>query len=78
MMMNDTELDQATADLEVIRSLNERHAKYQLDLFEKYAQLVDSYRRLKSDYEEERESRERYKQLARGNIESSPFIAEFS
>ena len=36
------------------------------DILERYAALIDDYRRLKSDYEEEREGRERYKQLARG------------
>ncbi|EEU38530.1 uncharacterized protein NECHADRAFT_88437 [Fusarium vanettenii 77-13-4] len=34
--------------------------------------LIEDYRRLKSDYEEEREGRERYKQLARGQ-ERNPF-----
>ena len=36
------------------------------DILERYAALIEDYKRLKSDYEEEREGRERYKQLARG------------
>ncbi|KAK7432005.1 hypothetical protein QQZ08_001295 [Neonectria magnoliae] len=42
------------------------------DILEQYATLIESYKRLKSDYEEEREGRERYKQLARGH-ERNPF-----
>lgn len=42
------------------------------ELLDQYAVLIEDYRRLKSDYEEEREGRERYKQLARGQ-ERNPF-----
>ncbi|KAH7110522.1 hypothetical protein B0J13DRAFT_462358, partial [Dactylonectria estremocensis] len=42
------------------------------DILEQYATLIESYKRLKSEYEEEREGRERYKQLARGH-ERNPF-----
>ncbi|KPM38854.1 hypothetical protein AK830_g7691 [Neonectria ditissima] len=55
----------------------ERLAEYRrkddlADILEQYATLIESYKRLKSDYEEEREGRERYKQLARGH-ERNPF-----
>lgn len=36
------------------------------EVLDQYAVLIKSYKHLKSDYEEERETRERYKQLARG------------
>ncbi|KAJ3455101.1 hypothetical protein MRS44_013701 [Fusarium solani] len=42
------------------------------EILDQYQVLIDNYRRLKSDYEEEREGRERYKQLARGQ-ERNPF-----
>ncbi|KLP03355.1 uncharacterized protein FFB20_02132 [Fusarium fujikuroi] len=42
------------------------------DILDQYAVLIEDYKRLKSDYEEEREGRERYKQLARGQ-ERNPF-----
>ncbi|KAF4471814.1 hypothetical protein FALBO_1276 [Fusarium albosuccineum] len=42
------------------------------DILDQYADLIEKYKRLKSDYEEEREGRERYKQLARGQ-ERNPF-----
>src|SRR3569833_622136 len=35
------------------------------EILDRYALLIEDYRRLKSDYEEERDARERYKQLAR-------------
>lgn len=43
------------------------------DILEKYASLIEEHKRLKSDYEEEREGRERYKQMARGQ-ERNPFV----
>ncbi|WYZ42255.1 hypothetical protein EsH8_V_001150 [Colletotrichum jinshuiense] len=42
-------------------------------ILEQYAALIEDYKRLKSDYEEERDARERYKQLARGQ-ERNPFV----
>jgi hypothetical protein len=42
------------------------------EILDQYQVLIENYRRLKSDYEEEREGRERYKQLARGQ-ERNPF-----
>ncbi|KAF7551870.1 hypothetical protein G7Z17_g4715 [Cylindrodendrum hubeiense] len=42
------------------------------EILEQYSTLIEGYKRLKSDYEEEREGRERYKQLARGH-ERNPF-----
>jgi hypothetical protein len=38
-----------------------------------YAVLIDDYKRLKSDYEEEREAREKYKQMAKDQ-ERNPFV----
>lgn len=43
------------------------------DILNTYEALLEKYRRLKSDYEEERDARERYKQLARGQ-ERNPFV----
>jgi hypothetical protein len=43
------------------------------DILDKYAVLIEDYKRLKSDYEEERDAREKYKQLARGQ-ERNPFV----
>lgn len=38
-----------------------------------YGKLLDDYRALRSDFEEEKESREKYKKLARGQ-ERNPFV----
>ncbi|KAL6800549.1 hypothetical protein J3E68DRAFT_435836 [Trichoderma sp. SZMC 28012] len=47
------------------------------EILDRYAALIESYRRLQSDYEEERDARERYKQIARG-LERNPFVLVLS
>jgi hypothetical protein len=37
---------------------------------QQFYHLLDNYNRLKSDYEEEKEAREKYKKLARGQVRS--------
>ncbi|KAJ4264380.1 hypothetical protein NW762_005578 [Fusarium torreyae] len=66
-MLPDATIDRAADKLAEYRkndALNE--------ILDQYAVLIEDYKRLKSDYEEEREGRERYKQLARGQ-ERNPF-----
>ena len=72
-MVSDQELDEATAQLAEFRTNNDGHQKTQNELLEKYSLLVQDYKRLRSDLEEERDSRERYKQLAKGQ-ERNPFV----
>ncbi|KAI9157893.1 benzoate 4-monooxygenase cytochrome P450 [Paramyrothecium foliicola] len=60
-------IDEAAEKLERYRKDNELSA-----ILDRYALLIEDYKRLKSDYEEEREGRERYKQLARAQ-ERNPF-----
>ncbi|KAB5578859.1 hypothetical protein GE09DRAFT_990293 [Coniochaeta sp. 2T2.1] len=43
------------------------------DILDKYAALIEDHQRLRSDYEEERDAREKYKQMARGQ-ERNPFV----
>jgi hypothetical protein len=43
------------------------------EILDRYAVLIEDYRRLKSDYEEERDAREKYKQMAKGQ-ERNPFV----
>ncbi|KAK4143462.1 uncharacterized protein C8A04DRAFT_12389 [Dichotomopilus funicola] len=67
-MLSDQAIEQAAAKL----------AAYQRNdalsqLLEEYAVLIDNYKRLKSDYEEERDSREKYKQMAKDQ-ERNPFV----
>lgn len=65
------------ADDELIRAANQlseyRKTDTLSDILDKYAVLIEDYKRLKSDYEEERDAREKYKQMARGQ-ERNPFV----
>ncbi|OIW23811.1 CCCH zinc finger DNA binding protein [Coniochaeta ligniaria NRRL 30616] len=67
-MFADDELVRATSQLADYRKNNALS-----DILDKYAALIEDHRRLKSDYEEEREAREKYKQMARGQ-ERNPFV----
>ncbi|KAF5230810.1 hypothetical protein FANTH_13703 [Fusarium anthophilum] len=66
-MLPDATIDSAAERLAEFRNNNALD-----DILSQYAVLIEDYKRLKSDYEEEREGRERYKQLARGQ-ERNPF-----
>lgn len=72
-MLTDQELEQSAGHLADFRTENDKHQKTVSETIEKYAALINDYKRLKSDYEEERDSRERYKQIARGQ-ERNPFV----
>lgn len=67
-MLADDELVRATSQLADYRK-NDTLS----DMLDKYAVLIEDYKRLKSDYEEERDAREKYKQMARGQ-ERNPFV----
>jgi hypothetical protein len=73
IMLGDNELAETSAQLDNLRLGNAKHQETLTEVLAKYGALIESYKRLKSDYEEERESRERYKQLARGQ-ERNPFV----
>jgi hypothetical protein len=65
------------ADDELVRAQNQL-AEYRKNntlsvILDKYAALIEDHKRLKSDYEEERDAREKYKQMARGQ-ERNPFV----
>ncbi|KAH8846340.1 hypothetical protein MCOR27_002193 [Pyricularia oryzae] len=67
-MLSDDEISRAGAQLR----------NYQQDdtlsqILERYGALIEDYKRLKSDYEEERDARERYKQMAKGQ-DRNPFV----
>lgn len=73
IMHSDRDLELAAQQLAKFRVDGEAYHKTQDDVLEKYAALMEDFKRLKSDYEEERDSRERYKQLAKGQ-ERNPFV----
>ncbi|KAI3341406.1 hypothetical protein F4824DRAFT_448796 [Ustulina deusta] len=68
MLLTDREIDDAADKLAAFRARSEEE-----DFLQRYADLLIRYRQLKSDYEEEKVGRERYKQLAR-NQERKPFV----
>lgn len=67
-MLTDTEIERAAAQLADFRRDDALSR-----LLDQYAVLIEDYKRLKSDYEEEREAREKYKQMAKDQ-ERNPFV----
>ncbi|KAK4155668.1 hypothetical protein C8A00DRAFT_13340 [Chaetomidium leptoderma] len=67
-MLSDQEIERAAAQL-----AEHRRSDALTRLLDQYGVLIDDYKRLKSDYEEEREAREKYKQMAKDQ-ERNPFV----
>ncbi|KAI0598572.1 hypothetical protein F4775DRAFT_583729 [Biscogniauxia sp. FL1348] len=67
-MLSEKEIDDAAQQLAEYQTQNALS-----EILGRYSNLIASYKRLKSDYEEEREAREKYKQMARGQ-ERNPFV----
>lgn len=65
-MLTDSELDHDQTKLQQFCQESERLATAQAEIVQKYTALIENYKRLQSDYEEARDSREKYKQLAKG------------
>lgn len=65
MVLTEGELDSRESELQRYRQLP--------DILDKYDNLLLAYRRLRSDFEEERDAREKYKQMAR-NQSRHPFV----
>ena len=67
-MLADTDIQALDAGLESVARQSEQHHDNLRNLLQRFHLLLDDYNRLKSDYEEEKESREKYKKLARGQV----------
>ncbi|KAI1751248.1 hypothetical protein F4782DRAFT_506415 [Xylaria castorea] len=67
-ILADKEIDDASKKLAAFRAVSAEE-----DFLQRYADLLSSYKQLKSDFEEEKVNRERYKQLARTQ-ERNPFV----
>lgn len=67
-MLTDQEIENAVRKLADFRAKSAEE-----DFLQRYADLLVSYQQLKSDYEEEKVNRERYKQLARTQ-DRNPFV----
>ncbi|KAI7703572.1 hypothetical protein KC353_g14038, partial [Hortaea werneckii] len=72
-MFTQQQLQQSADQLAGFRHADIRHQESLTSLLDSYSVLIDQYNRLRSDYEEERDARERYKQMARGH-ERDPFV----
>lgn len=67
-MLTDNLIDGAARQLADYRQMDTLPS-----VLDSYGKLIEEYRRLKSDYEEERDARERYKKQAKGQ-ERNPFV----
>ncbi|PYI34489.1 hypothetical protein BP00DRAFT_54554 [Aspergillus indologenus CBS 114.80] len=72
-MLADADITALDSHLGTIVRENQQHHDNLQSLLSKFQELLESYNNLKSDYEEEKEGRERYKRLARGQ-ERNPFV----
>ncbi|KKK16269.1 hypothetical protein ARAM_003172 [Aspergillus rambellii] len=72
-MLTDVEIQALDGNLKTMAQENDRHHQSLENLLGQFNALLESYTRLKSDYEEEKEGRERYKKLARAQ-ERNPFV----
>ncbi|KAF2163067.1 hypothetical protein M409DRAFT_26513 [Zasmidium cellare ATCC 36951] len=72
-MLSDKELSDAANQLASFRVKDDEYHRNHAKILDKYAALMEDFKRLKSDFEEARDSRERYKSLAKGG-ERNPFV----
>ena len=72
-MLSARELAEAASQLQSFRNDGEKYHQTQSDILEKYGALLEDYKRLQSDHEEARESRDKYKQQVRGQ-DRDPFV----
>lgn len=67
-MLGDTELEQLKRQLGDTAQATQLYHENVDNILQKFQGLLDSYDRLKSEYEEAIKARERYKKLARGQV----------
>ncbi|KOC10822.1 hypothetical protein AFLA70_137g002681 [Aspergillus flavus AF70] len=67
-MLGDAEIQALDDHLGNVLRENQQHHENIQGLLQQFHLLLDNYNRLKSDYEEEKEAREKYKKLARGQF----------
>ncbi|QDS75291.1 hypothetical protein FKW77_001220 [Venturia effusa] len=72
-MLTDHDIDGLEEQLNAYKITNAAHNAALNTLTERYEHMIEDYRRLKSDYEEVREARERYKKLSKDQ-DKNPFV----
>ncbi|GAB7362817.1 hypothetical protein MBLNU230_g3120t1 [Neophaeotheca triangularis] len=70
-MPDERELSNALGQLRTFEDVSKQQQTSLSDILQNYHTLIEDFRRLKSDYEEERDAREKYKQMARGSERAS-------
>lgn len=67
-MLGDADLQGLDNQLGALLRDNQQHHENVQNLLKQFQALIESYNLLKSDFEEEKEAREKYKKLARGQV----------
>ena len=67
-MLRESDIDSLNNHLTSVARDNQRHHDELQDLLGKFKGLLEDYSSLKSDYEEEKVTREKYKKQARGQV----------
>jgi chromosome segregation ATPase len=70
-MLRDSDIDSLTNHLGALSKENQKHHETLQDVLGQFKCLLEDYSSLKSDYEEVKEGREKYKRQARGQVRSS-------
>ncbi|EED21150.1 conserved hypothetical protein [Talaromyces stipitatus ATCC 10500] len=72
-MLNDIDLEKLSKDLTTITQTSKAYQNDLQNVLESFKDLLERYNSLKSDYEEEKEGRERYKRQAKAR-DRNPFV----
>jgi DNA-binding ferritin-like protein len=71
-MVSNTDPEKLQSDLSAFRESQSDSAQRLDNVLQDYTKLIEAYRDLKSDYEEARDSREKYKKIAKECVRQSP------
>lgn len=72
-MLRNHDIQRLTGQLRSVGQETQQHHENLGSLLQNFQSLLGKYSMLRSDYEEEKEAREKYKKMARGQ-ERNPFV----
>lgn len=72
-MLRNHDIQKLTGQLHSVGRETQQHHENLGSLLQNFQSLLGKYNMLRSDYEEEKEAREKYKKMARGQ-ERNPFV----
>ena len=67
-MLRDHHIQELAGQLRSVDQENRQHHENLSNLLQNFQSLLENYNLLRSDYEEEKEAREKYKKIARGQV----------